>query len=101
MLTIDFIVGYNGRRILSWGNDNQMHGVRYTPSRGIIQGSIGSFEQVLIEAVNGLPKHNSEKLPVEITIPLTLSKKNKKELKKVFGDYAKTEQVDVSYRQIF
>ncbi len=79
--------------------DVNRYEVRYSPARGLVQGTGGpTLEGLLVEAVCGLREHHTDKnRAIDVTLKGNFPKKYSDEIKELFDLYAKAEGVKVGY----
>ena len=80
--------------------DVNRYEVRYSPARGMIQGTAGNLEGLLVEAVCGLREHHADKdRAIDVTLKGNFPQKYADEIKQLFELYAKAEGVKVGFSQ--
>ena len=79
--------------------DVNRYEVRYSPARGMVQGTEGStLEGLLVEAVCGLRKHHTDKSrAIGVTLKGDFPQKYADEIQQLFELYANAEGVKVGF----
>ena len=80
------------------GEDVNRYEVKYVPARGMVQGTSGNLELLLVETVCGLREHHTDRNRViNVTLKGDFPKKYADEIMQLFELYAKAESVRVGF----
>jgi len=82
------------------GEDVNSYEVKYSPARGMVQGTSGDLEGLLVEAVCGLREYHTDRSRgINVALNGDFPKKYADEIVKLFELYAKAEGVSVGFSQ--
>lgn len=94
MITIRFTAKAVGQKPEHSTEDVNAYEVRYTPTRGSVRGSGGSFSNLLLEAICGLPEHNLDKRAVRVEMSGEFPEKYINETKRLVDFYSRAENIN-------
>ena len=94
MITIKFTATPVREKPKHSTEDVNAYEVRYTPARESVRGTGGSFSNLLLEAICGLPDHNPDKRAVRIEMVGEFPEKYVNETKRLLDFYSRAEKVN-------
>ena len=99
MYHITFVATPTREKPAHSGEDVNRYEVRYSPARGMVQGTGGStLEGLLVEAICGLRDHRSDgSRAINVTLKGDFPQKYADEIRQLFELYAKAEDVRVGF----
>ena len=102
MYHITFVATPTREKLAHSGEDVNRYEVKYSPARGMVQGTGGStLEGLLVEAICGLREHHTDRSrAINVALKGDFPQKNVDEIKRLFEIYAKDEGVKVGFSEV-